>query len=100
MLHANMLVPILARQKYSKANCKFRRGRVAMYLYKVVNGCIGLPLCLFFVVINLVYVPNKKKSRLFFSTEISKKYGNTSELLKEHRKEILARGSCNSFGNG
>ncbi len=42
--------------------------------------------------INLAYVPSKKKLSLF-STELSKKCGNTSELLNEHKKEMLARGS-------
>lgn len=44
--------------------------------------------------INPAYVPSKKKLSLF-STELSKKRkcGNTSELLNEHKKEMLARGS-------
>jgi hypothetical protein len=42
-------------------------------------------------VINPTYVPSK--NIVFFSTELSKKSGNTSELLNEHKKEMLVRGS-------
>jgi hypothetical protein len=42
-------------------------------------------------VINPTYVPNK--NIVFFSTELSKKSGNTLELLNEHKKEMLVRGS-------
>ncbi len=41
--------------------------------------------------INPTYVPSK--NIVFFSTELSKKSGNTSELLNEHKKEMLVRGS-------
>jgi hypothetical protein len=34
-----------------------------------------------------------KTKFLFFLTELWKKCGNTSELLNEHKKEMLARGS-------
>jgi len=42
-------------------------------------------------VINPTYVSSK--NIVFFSTELSKKSGNTSELLNEHKKEMLVRGS-------
>jgi hypothetical protein len=34
-----------ASQGYIKASCKSFLGRVAMYVYKVVNGCIGFLFC-------------------------------------------------------
>ncbi len=42
--------------------------------------------------INPAYVPSKK-TLSFFLLSSQKKFGNTSGLLNEHKKEMLARGS-------
>jgi hypothetical protein len=51
-----------------------------MYEHKVVNSCIGFFFC-------------SKKNCFFFLLSSKKQCGNTSELLNEHKKEMLARGS-------
>lgn len=51
-----------------------------------------------FVVMDLVCVP-KKRNLSLFSTEVSERCGNTSELLNGNGKEMLTEGSSDSFGN-
>ena len=48
---------------------------------------------------NLICVP-KKRNLSISSTEVSKRCGNTSELLNGNGKEMLTRGSSDFFGDG